>query len=137
MGPRNITFPSGPMLNVTKNRIWPFRTQISLYNIECNTSVVMLVFDDRSNSQRVTFTWHCHILIWLKELCMFLKYLEKRQKNNAFELEARSKIKIFSASFEFNTKTHQSLSSIGLRKLKQDSVSVLISSVQLQSLNWN
>jgi len=68
---------------------------------------------------------------------MFLKYLEKRQKNNAFELEARSKIKIFSASFEFNTKTHQSLSSIGLRKLKQDSVSVLISSVQLQSLNWN
>lgn len=66
-----------------------------LYNIECNTSVVMLVFDDRNNPQKVPFKWHCHILIWLKEFCMFLKYFKKkRQKNDAFELEARSKINL-------------------------------------------
>ena len=61
---------------------------------------------------------------------MVLKYLKRRQKNDDFELEAGSKIKLdFLCSFESNTKTHQSLSSTGLGKLKQESVSVLISSV--------
>lgn len=66
----------------------------------------------------------------IKRSLHVFEVFKKRQKNDAFELEARSKTKLdFYASFESNTKTHQSLSSTGLRKLKQESVSVLTSSV--------
>lgn len=51
---------------------------------------------------------------------------KKRHKNDAFNWKLGAKLSYISyASFESNTKTHQSLSSAGLRKLQQESVSVL------------
>lgn len=57
---------------------------------------------------------------------MFLEYLKRDIRMMPLNWKLGAKLSHISyASFESNTKTHQSLSSAGLRKLQQESVSVL------------
>lgn len=61
---------------------------------------------------------------------MFLKYLKRDTRMMPLNWKLGAKLSYISyASFESNTKTHQSVSSAGLKKLQKESVFFLSSSV--------